>query len=244
MKRADKNIVIPMAGRGIRFIERGYKLPKPLIPVLGRPMIEWAMMSIDYSNSLIIFLVLREHIENHQIDSYLKKILYGSDVIVIEVPEITEGQAITVLLSKDYIDNDKELIIFNCDTYCGCDIKKEIRKYPHAKGFISVFKDTNPKWSFAKVDSNGRVIEVAEKRPISNNATVGLYHFKHGKDFVWGAEEMIRKKIKTNNEFYVGPVYNELIARGDEIRTINSDFIWGLGTPEDIEYFENNYSKS
>ena len=110
----------------------------------------------------------------------------------------------------------------------------------NADGGIVTFKATHPKWSFAKIDKNGVVTEVAEKNPISDNATVGYYYWKRGSDFVKYAEEMIEKNIRVNNEFYVCPVYNQAIEDGKTIRIAEAKSMWGLGTPEDLEYFLQN----
>jgi dTDP-glucose pyrophosphorylase len=110
-----------------------------------------------------------------------------------------------------------------------------------ADGGIVTFEATHPKWSFAKVDENGLVTEVAEKNPISNIATVGYYYWKHGSDFVKYAEQMIEKNIRVNNEFYVCPVFNEAVGDGKQIRTFNINKMWGLGTPEDLKYYLENY---
>ena len=107
-------------------------------------------------------------------------------------------------------------------------------------GGIVTFKSTHPKWSFAKIDENNFVTEVAEKRPISTLATVGIYFWKHGKDYVKYAEQMIEKNIRVNNEFYVCPVFNEAIADGKKFKTYNINKMWGLGTPEDLDIFLKN----
>jgi hypothetical protein len=111
----------------------------------------------------------------------------------------------------------------------------------NADGGIVTFKATPPKWSFAKINENGLVTEVAEKNPISDNATVGYYFWKHGSDFVKYAEQMIEKNIRVNNEFYVCPVFNQSIEDNKQIRTFNVDRMWGLGTPEDLKYYLENY---
>jgi dTDP-glucose pyrophosphorylase len=110
-----------------------------------------------------------------------------------------------------------------------------------ADGGIVTFTSIHPKWSYAKVDESGLVTEVAEKNPISNNATVGYYFWKNGSDFVKYAESMINKNKRVNNEFYVCPVFNEAIADGKKISSFDIEKMWGLGTPEDLNYFlENN----
>lgn len=229
-----------MAGRGSRFPTSGTQTPKPLIPVGGKPIVWWAVQSLPYPPETYIFVCLREHIEKHILDAKLKS-LFSNDIRLVIAEHITEGQACTVLLAKEAINNGQELIIFNCDTYFRCPLEEHIARYPETAGFIPVFDSVNPKWSFARVNDKGYVIEVAEKKPISRHATVGLYYFRHGSDFVWGAEQMMAKNLRVNEEFYVGPIYNELIARGDLIRIIDSDFVWGLGTPEDLHEFKQRF---
>ncbi len=235
------NILFLSAGRASRFKEAGFTAPKPLIVVRDKPMIAWAVDSLSFiKNSRIIFICLRDHEEKHAIVGNLKK-LFGKKINVLLTDGVTQGAAISALLAKDYINNDEELIISNTDHYFGAkDFEKELKRKKYV-GLIPVFEATHPRWSFAKVNEKGMVTEVAEKVPISNHATVGLYYFKKGKDFVWAAEEMIRKDIRRNNEFYVCPVYNELIGRGEKIKAVETDFMWSMGTPEDVAYFEKYY---
>lgn len=235
-------IVIPIAGRGSRFREAGYKEPKPLIEIRGKLMVRWATDSINefIQPENLIFIVLRDHVDKFQIDMKLKNI-YGDNITVISSDRVTEGAACTVLLAKEHINNDEELIIYNADQYFKCSLVEEIKtKPPEVKGLIPVFKATNIKWSYAKTDENDFVVKVAEKIPISTDATVGLYYFAHGKDFVWAAEEMIKKNLRVNNWFYICPVYQHLIDRGAKIKIIESKFVWGLGSPDEIKEFREN----
>ena len=230
------NIVIPMAGRASRFREAGYAVPKPFIEVKGKPMVKWATDALQLPDARLFFIVLREHVSEFQIERKLKEMYPGSTVISTG---ITEGAACTVLLAKDFIDNDDGLIVYNADQYFKAPVREALESLPAGvSGLIPVFSATHPRWSFVKADERGYVTEVAEKVPISSHATVGLYYFRHGRDFVWAANEMMRKDIRRNNEFYVCPVYNELIARGDKIKILEVDSMWGLGTPEDVEYFK------
>ena len=107
-------------------------------------------------------------------------------------------------------------------------------------GGILTFTATHPKWSFVKLDENGFVNEVAEKKPISNNATCGVYFWKKGSDYVKFANQMIEKDIRTNNEFYVCPIFNQAIEDNKKIKTFNIKKMWGLGTPEDLRRFLEN----
>lgn len=231
------NIVILMAGRASRFKEVGHKIPKPFVEVKGKPMVKWATDSLPYEPEHFIFIVLKEHIDSFQIDKKLEE-LYSDKIRVIAADAVTEGAACTALLAESLINNDEELIVYNSDQYFKCPIKETIDSKPNdVKGIIAVFNATHPRWSFVRTDSNGFAIETAEKIPISSHATAGLYYFSKGRDFVWAAKEMIRKNIRRGNEFYICPVYNELIARGDKLTTVECEFMWGLGTPEDVEYF-------
>jgi hypothetical protein len=108
-------------------------------------------------------------------------------------------------------------------------------------GAILTFESSHPKWSYAKIGNNGFVSEVAEKKVISNEATVGVYYWKKGSDYVKYAEEMIAKNIRVNNEFYVCPVFNQAIADGKKIKVKRVSNMWGIGTPEDLNQFLLNY---
>ena len=164
---------------------------------------------------------------------------------VIQIDGITEGAAITVLKAKEFIDNDSHLIIANSDQYIEGDMNRFYYSCEDSgvDGGILCFRSTHPKWSYAKANDDGNIIEVAEKNPISDMATVGVYYFNKGTDFVKSAEKMIEKNIRTNNEFYVAPVYNEAIEDGLTIKPFFCDKMWGIGTPEDLETFLKEKSK-
>jgi NDP-sugar pyrophosphorylase family protein len=238
------NILVPMAGRGSRFLNEShlnpeYKKPKPIINILGKTMIEWALSSLPIQrNDQMIFLVLKEHVDNAQIDNVLKQ-KFGQNVKIIVVDKVTEGAACTALLAKPYINNDEPLIITDSDHYIdGDSLFNDIRLYGNKiDGLIPVFYANNPKWSYSQIDEQGHVIEVAEKIQISRYANIGAYYFSKGRDFVWAAEEMIEENDRTNNEFYVAPSYNYLIRRGKKIRLSRPKFVHGLGTPKDVIKF-------
>ena len=230
------NVLIPMAGAGSRFQQAGYTFPKPLIDVNGKPMIQVVVENLGLDANFI-FVVQKEHREKFHLENMLP--LIAPNCKIVEVDGITEGAACTALLAKEYIDNDAPLFFANSDQWVDWNpvgFMYEMQE-TEADGGIVTFKSTHPKWSFAKIDVYGRVTEVAEKNPISENATVGYYYWKHGSEFVKYAEQMIEKDIRVNNEFYICPVFNEAIADGKEILSHNVRSMWGLGTPEDLEYF-------
>ena len=236
------NILIPMAGAGSRFEKAGYTFPKPLIDVAGQPMIQTVIENLNLQGKYI-FLVRKEHYEKYDLKNLLNLITPNCEIIQIE--GLTEGAACTVLKAQELIDNNEPLIIANADQYIKWNSFETISMFnePDVDGGILTFKSIHPKHSFAKVDGDSFVLEVAEKKPISNDATVGIYYWKKGFDFILYAEQMIEKNIRTNNEFYVCPVYNEAIADGRRIKASLVDEMWGMGTPEELNNFLTHYKK-
>ena len=228
------NIVIPMAGAGSRFEKAGFSFPKPLIEVRGDPMIAQVVRNLNLQGRYI-FLVQKSHYEKYDLQGMLSMIAPGCKIVQID--GVTEGAACTVLKAKEFIDNDEPLIISNSDQWIKWNSFETISSFNDAHGGILTFKSVHPKHSFAKVDGDGFVTEVAEKNPISSDATVGIYHWKRGSDWVKYAEQMIEKNIRTNNEFYVCPVYNEAIQAGLKIKASLVDEMWGMGTPEELNNF-------
>ena len=233
------NVLIPMAGAGSRFEQAGYTFPKPLIDVKNKPMIQVVVENLNMDANFI-YIVQQKHREKYNLDTLLNLITPGCKIV--EVDSITEGAACTALLAKEYINNDAPLFFANSDQFVEWDSNEFMYKMQETDvdGGIVTFKATHPKWSFAKIDENGLVTEVAEKNPISDIATVGYYYWKHGSDFVKYAEQMINKNIRVNNEFYVCPVFNQAIEDKKQIRTFNIEKMWGLGTPEDLKYYLEN----
>lgn len=234
------NIVIPMAGRGSRFAKEGYAMPKPLIDVHGKPMIEVVTNNIrPKCEHKFIYLCLQEHLEKYNLENRLKEM--SPNCIVVPVNQVTEGAACTVLLAEKYIDNEDMLMMANSDQYVDIDINEYIQAMDDSDGLIMTMYADDPKWSFIKYDERKYVTMVREKEVISNEATVGIYNFKRGSDFVQYAHQMIDKNIRVNNEFYVAPVYNEMIEDGKKVKFYNigreDDGMYGLGIPSDLEKF-------
>jgi HAD superfamily hydrolase (TIGR01509 family) len=234
------NVLIPMAGAGSRFEQAGYTFPKPLIEVKGKPMIQVVVENLNLDANYI-YVVQKAHREKYNLDTLLNFITPGCKIV--ETEGLTEGAACTALLAKELIDSDAPLFFANSDQFVEWDSNEFMYKMQEtdADGGIVTFTATHPKWSFAKIDDNGLVTEVAEKNPISDIATVGYYYWKNGSDFVKYAEQMIKNNIRVNNEFYVCPVFNEAIKDCKQIRTFNTKAMWGLGTPEDLDNYLKNY---
>lgn len=239
-KDSQMNIVIPMAGAGTRFLEKGYTFPKPLIEIHGKPMIEVVVNNLNIEANYI-FILQKEHYEKYNLKYMLN--LIAPNCKIIQTNGITEGAACTTLLAKDYINNDAPLLIANSDQFIDWNSHECLYSFSedNIDGGILTFNSTHPKWSYVQLDNNGLVCEVAEKKVISNIASVGVYYWKHGKDYVKYAEQMIEKNIRVNNEFYVCPVFNQAIEDNKKIKIKNVEKMWGLGTPEDLDIFLKDY---
>lgn len=237
------NIVIPMAGRGSRFAEAGYTCPKPLIPIKGKPMTEVVINNLrSKTPHRFIFLCLREHLERYALDEKLRSWSPGCEVLTVDA--VTEGAACTVLLAKNLINNDAPLMIANCDQWVDISIDEYLAELDRtgSDGLIMTMQADDPKWSYVRFDGQGKPCEVVEKQVVSDEATVGIYNYRKGSDFVAAAEAMIEKRARVNGEFYVAPAYNEMIALGKRIAIYNVgrelDGMYGLGIPRDLELFE------
>ena len=236
-------IVVPMAGRGIRFATAGYPQPKPLIPVKGVPMIRLVVANLTPRRPhTFTFICQREHLDRFGLADHLTAWAPGCRVIGID--RVTEGAACTVLLAKDQIATDSPLMIANCDQYIDADINSYLAKMDDNRldGLIMTMTADHPKWSYVGFDDAGRVSRVVEKEVISDQATVGIYNFARGNDFVRAAERMIDRDLRVNGEFYVAPTYNQLIEDGAKIGVYDIGRVgagmYGLGVPEDLIAFE------
>jgi dTDP-glucose pyrophosphorylase len=225
-----------MAGAGSRFEQAGYSFPKPLIEVNRKPMIQVVVENLNVEANFI-FLVRKEHYEKYNLKYLLN--LIAPNCTIVEVDELTEGAACTTLLAKEFINNDEPLLLANSDQFIEWNSNECLYAFSadSIDAGILTFESTHPKWSYANIGEDGLVSEVAEKKVISNNATVGIYYWKKGSDYVKYAEQMIEKNIRVNNEFYVCPVFNEAISDGKKVRIKNVEKMWGIGTPEDLNHF-------
>lgn len=236
-------VLIPMAGAGSRFAQAGYTFPKPLVEVHGKSMIQVVVENLNIDANYV-FIVQKEHHEKYNLNLLLSMIAPGCKTILVD--GITEGAACTTLLAKQYINNENQLLIANSDQYVewnSSDFMYYFSTHTRYDGSILTFKNTHPKWSYIKQNENGDVIDVKEKQVISDNATVGIYYWRRGVDYVKYAEQMITKDIRHGSafngkgEFYVAPVYNEAIKDGKVIGSHEVKKMYGLGTPEDLNYF-------
>lgn len=266
-------IVVPMAGRGSRFLEAAhlnqeYFRPKPLINIKGKPMVRWAIESLPFVDlpgrpslvdlkvptSKLVFICRRDHEDEFQISLKLKEI-FAQDITVLFVDQITRGAAETVLIAKDVINTDEDIIVSDSDHYFdGTPLYEKIAsKDSETSGIIPVFQppDDEPKWSYTLFDENNVASDVGEKdAELAKKgawANIGGYYFSKGNIFVEEAEEMIAKNemygAEGKKEFYLAPVYDRLIKKGYRVEVAKISQVWGLGTPKDVEHFENNFKE-
>ena len=233
------NIVVPMAGHGSRFSKAGYLDPKPLIPIHGMPMIELVIRNLTpLRPHRFVFVCQRTHIDSYPLLQTLQSAAPGCEVIPID--GVTDGAASTVLLARHFFENRDPLMIANCDQYLDYSIDTYLDDMDHRKldGLIMTMPADSPKWSYVSYDSEGYVSTVVEKKVISDQATVGIYNYAKGVDFVRAAVRMIANNERVNGEFYVAPVYNSFLAEGARIGFHDvGSAMYGLGVPEDLESF-------
>jgi dTDP-glucose pyrophosphorylase len=236
-------IVIPMAGAGARFAQAGYAEPKPLIPVHGVPMIRLVIANLRPRQPHRFVFIVQRALLAARPDLGIALADWAPGAAIAEVDGLTEGAACTVLTARHLMPPDDPLLIANCDQWVEqpIDPMLEDGAAPGRDGTILTMRATDPKWSFVRRNAAGWVEEVREKVPISDEATVGPYHFSRAGDFVRAAEAMIAADERVNGEFYVAPVYNRLIAEGARIATVSAGEegrgMHGLGTPADLEAF-------
>jgi len=241
-------IVVPMAGRGSRFADAGYKDPKPLIQVGCRRMIEWVVESVRPPVPYrFIFVCQASHLSEYPgIEEVLLR--SGKDTTIVRLNEVTQGAACTVLAARSHLVNSSPLMIANSDQFVEVSMVDYLAKLEqrNADGLIMTFKSNDPKWSYCRQNHNAEVTEVVEKKVISDEATVGIYNFKLAGDFIEGADNMIKMDLRVNGEFYVAPVYNRMIANGQRVVTHAIKGVGigmhGLGTPADLDAFLSSES--
>jgi NDP-sugar pyrophosphorylase family protein len=235
-------VVIPMAGRGSRFAEAGYEKPKPIIEVLGQPMIELVVKNLRPSRTQrFVFIIQAVHDAEYAVRDTLRDIAPGCEII--ELDGVTRGAAETVLAARPVLDLDAPLLIANSDQFIDASIDEFLQAGDSGApdGLVMTMWADDPKWSFVDLSDNGSITRVVEKEVISNEATVGVYWFRRAGDFLAGADAMIADDERVGGEFYVAPVYNRMIAAGAVVLPWSvgavGNGMHGLGTPDDLEAF-------
>tara|TARA_R110002012_G_scaffold234930_1_gene408614 strand:- start:18478 stop:19572 length:1095 start_codon:yes stop_codon:yes gene_type:complete len=240
------NILIPMAGEGSRFKIKGFDRPKPLIKIDDECLIEKAVSTLGIKGNYIFITRKYDNEDyNRELNQILNKI--APECIIHQIDYLTDGATATCLIAKEYINTSDPLIITNCDQTLDWDPEDFINQLNNTDGCVVTYDSTNPKNSFIKLDPKGNAISLAEKDPISNLALIGLHYWKHGSDFIKSAEQMVSNEIKSRNEYYIAPTYNNLIKEGKTITNyhIDKNQYISLGSPEDVTVYigkQNEYN--
>ena len=233
------NVLVPMAGLGSRFIKEGFKVPKQLINIKDKHLIDISLDCLNYEDGNLIFVVRDETVYNFHIDELLKK-KFGDDIKIVVLDKLTDGSVCSCLYAEKYIDNDAPLVIHTLDIEFRPVFDPHMMNDLDADGLLLTFKSNSANYSYADVDENGYVKRTAEKKAISSNACVGIYGFKKGSDFCKYSREMIAKDIRTNNEFYIAPLYNLFVDDGKKIMTSDVDKMHVFGTPDEFHFYKEN----
>jgi dTDP-glucose pyrophosphorylase len=232
------NVVIPMAGLGSRFSKNGFQLPKPLIKINNEAMIVHAIRSLNIPGNYYFLIRQNEFFEETK--NILLKV--KPDCVILSVQETTQGAAVSALKFKEYINNDNELIVANCDQIMHWNAAAALETLRQYDGGVVTINSCDPKHSYVKINTSDLAEKLVEKQVISDHALTGIHYWKHGKDFVRSAELMINNNDRSaNGEFYVAPTYNYLINEGLKITTVKlaDNEFFPVGTPEDLERYLN-----
>jgi UDP-N-acetylglucosamine diphosphorylase / glucose-1-phosphate thymidylyltransferase / UDP-N-acetylgalactosamine diphosphorylase / glucosamine-1-phosphate N-acetyltransferase / galactosamine-1-phosphate N-acetyltransferase len=234
-------VVVPMAGRGSRMGQ--YSRPKPLIEIEGRLMVSWALESLtNVIFSQLVFVALEEHERDYGVCRLLRSMFPGSEVVLI--PEVTEGQLCTVLKARNHFLQDEDLLVCPSDTFMVSNIGREIRvRSRDCRGIISVKDMPGDCWSFARTDGDGTVVEVAEKKRISDHASTGFYYFSSSLEFLKIADGIVKEQERACGEFYVIPVYQHLIGLGKRVILSQASQVYDMGSEEAKSTFEQHLRK-
>lgn len=235
--------VLPMAGRGRRFADRGYETPKPLIEVAGKPMFSWALQSLEgLSINRLVVVALEEHEAQFNLSALFREHWKEKTPLkFVFLPDVTEGQLCTVIAAESFFQDDQSLIIAASDTLVKGRLAEDISRQPeNSAGLISVASLPGGRWSFARTDAKGKVVEVAEKVRISDHASTGIYFFNNANQFRKYARQILDQQEKTRGEYYVIPVYQKMIDAGLWVGISPASEMWDMGTPEAKTAFENH----
>lgn len=239
---AANNIVITMAGRGSRFYEAGYTVPKYEIGAHGRSLFDWSMLSLRNflsPDSRVIFVCLAENDSGGYVRARCAS-LGLADVHILELDALTDGQATSAYLSRHLWREDAPLIIYNIDTYVRPMALRPADIRPGSDGWVPCFQVPGEHWSFVRLGENGWAVDLAEKKRISDYASIGLYWFAHAgryaqiyERFFADADNLVR------GERYIAPLYRQLLAEGGKvsITDLPLDDVHVLGTPAELERF-------
>ena len=238
------NLVIPIASNSKFFNLEDYGYPKPLIEIMGKPMIQRVIENITEGNKFdkIIFIIKQEDSDKYHLDNTLR-LLSPSKTEIIKLRTDTQGALCSVLLAIEHINNSEPLIISNADQIFLGGLSEYFIKFNDSdfEAACLTFKSVHPRWSYIRLDSKNYVIETAEKKPISKNAIAGLYLYKNGTDFIKYAMSSIRHGSDIDGIYFISPVFNEFVLDNKKVGNflVPNDNYHTFYSPQKIEEYES-----
>lgn len=238
------HIIMPMAGEGSRFLKEGWTTPKPLIELNGKCLFQRAVGSVANVNAPMkySFIVRQEHIDNQHIDTLLKQ--ECPTATIFSVRQTTRGAVETCLMAEKTISEDDAVLVMDCDlefrsTGLVQFIRTVLNKQPDEVngGALVSFESQDPRYSYAQVDADNRVLRTAEKEVISNHALCGAYFFSTSRDFLSAAHRLLNEPVFTKPEFYVSLLYNYLLQDNQMVRLFPLEEFYSYGTPEELKQY-------
>lgn len=235
------NVVVPMAGHGKRFLDKGIFTPKPLIEIGSKPFIEHVIDTVSFEKAYFYFLIREKHLTENNFNEIFKKkkIKYK----IIPVNKDTDGAACTVLLGTKKMNNDFPLIVKDCDQIMSWSKKNflEFVKRKKIDGALVTVPTKNPGFSYVELfDDMSTVSRTKEKEVVSSFGNTGCYYFNKTQEYQYYANLMIKKNIRVKNEFYISQVYNEYILDNKKIIHYPIAEIFSINTPTELENNKKN----
>lgn len=238
------HIIMPMAGEGSRFLKEGWNTPKPLIELNGKTLFQRAIGSVHINGTLMkySFIVRKEHIDKYGIDKRIKELLPQANIFYVE--KTTRGAVETCLIAREAIDKEDAIVVMDCDlefkskTYTD-GIKDILSKRTDEVngGMLVSFNSNLPKYSYAEIDNNSKVLRTAEKEVISNHALCGAYFFSKAESFLSAADRLLNEANFSKPEFYVSLLYNYLLNDGETVTLAEMEEYYSYGTPDELKRF-------
>ncbi len=239
------NILMPLAGKNQFFPQSDYPFPKPLIEFCGKSMIEHVIANFEAirCSKQYIFVVNEDDCKKYYLDNVLS-MLTNHSCKVIKVRGETKGAACSAMLAVEYINNNSPLVIANADQYFDINLQSVIEAFSNADAGVVTFESVHPRWSYVRLeDDSNKVVEAAEKKPISKEAIAGFYYYKRGESFISAAQRMIKKDSCIDGLYYVSPSINELVLQNKQILAykIKNEQYHTFYSPQKIQEFERKH---
>jgi dTDP-glucose pyrophosphorylase len=242
------NLVIPIASNSKFFSIEEYGYPKPLIEIMGKPMIQHVIENLTQNTHFkkVIFIVKQDECDKYHLDNTLN-LLSPIKPEIIKLRSDTQGALCSVLLAVEHINHVEPLVIANADQIFDGGISEQLKQFRSGDldAACLTFSSVHPRWSYVRVDHQGQVVETAEKRPISKHAVAGFYMYRKGSDFVKYAMGSIKHGSSVDGKYFISPVFNEFVLANKKVGhfEISNESYHTFYSPQKIEEYESQYGR-